>query len=141
MDWQPKQVPNVTDLIEAVMPRDKPFTISTVVYLLQVAHQGQAFHYPIIRTQASRLCSRGSLKRLRKTSMQESIYVFADSALEGESVATKSLADVTTMVAIFVCWYNFSRVHEIIKSSPAMAAGLTEHKWMIKEMVGVAGKA
>ena len=58
--------PNVTEMVKAVIPADKPFTISNVLHLLHDAH-GQSFHYPTVRTQTSRLCSQGYIKRLYKT--------------------------------------------------------------------------
>jgi hypothetical protein len=40
------------------------------------------------------------------------------------------------MRALFVEWYNFGPKHESLKNTtPAMASGLTEHVWMIKELI------
>ncbi len=90
-----KQQPTVTDIIRAVVPRDKPFTVSDVMHLLHDAHQGQKFHYPTVRTQTSRLCSRGYLKRLYKTGHQETMYALATSAVDDGPIDTKSLPEVT----------------------------------------------
>jgi putative component of membrane protein insertase Oxa1/YidC/SpoIIIJ protein YidD len=48
---------------------------------------------------------------------------------------SKSLKHHTAMVAILVAWYNFCRTHQTIKKTPAMAAGLTDHVWTIKELI------
>jgi IS1 family transposase len=38
-------------------------------------------------------------------------------------------------VALFVMYYNFCRVHSTIKTTPAVAAGVADHVWMVKELV------
>jgi hypothetical protein len=44
------------------------------------------------------------------------------------------------MQALFVAWYNFARKHETLKgNTPAMASGLSDHKWTIKEFIERAG--
>jgi transposase InsO family protein len=49
---------------------------------------------------------------------------------------SKSLRHHTAMQALFVAWYNFGRKHEALKgSTPAMASGLTDHVWTIKELI------
>jgi len=48
---------------------------------------------------------------------------------------SKSLKHHTAMQAIFFAWYNFARKHETIKQTPAMAAGLTDKVWTIRELI------
>ena len=37
---------------------------------------------------------------------------------------------------LFVAWYNFGRKHETLKGkTPAMACGLGDHVWTIRELV------
>ena len=49
---------------------------------------------------------------------------------------SKSLKHHTAMQAIFFAWYNFSRKHETLKGqTPAMASGLAEKPWTIKELL------
>ncbi len=49
---------------------------------------------------------------------------------------SKSLKHHTAMQAIFVAWYNFARAHETLKGkSPAMASGLADKVWTVKELV------
>jgi hypothetical protein len=40
------------------------------------------------------------------------------------------------MQALFIAWYNLGRKHEALKgSTPAMASGLTDQVWTIKELI------
>jgi hypothetical protein len=48
---------------------------------------------------------------------------------------SKSLRHHKAMQALFILWYNFGRNHETIKKTPAMASGLAEKKWSVKELV------
>jgi hypothetical protein len=32
-------------------------------------------------------------------------------------------------------YHNFVRIHQTLRSTPAMKAGVTDHKWSIEEMV------
>jgi len=41
------------------------------------------------------------------------------------------------MVAIYHAYYNFCRVHQTLRVTPAMEAGLTDHIWMLTEVVGL----
>jgi hypothetical protein len=46
------------------------------------------------------------------------------------------------MQALFGAWYNPARTHEALKgSTPAMASGLSEHVWTIKELIEKTGEA
>jgi hypothetical protein len=50
---------------------------------------------------------------------------------------TKFFGDLArSMQAIFVAWYNFARKNEALKNqTPAMASGLSDHVWTIKELI------
>jgi IS1 family transposase len=39
------------------------------------------------------------------------------------------------MIAIYYMYYNFARVHQTLRVTPAMEAGITDHVWTIEEMV------
>jgi hypothetical protein len=41
------------------------------------------------------------------------------------------------MVAIYHAYYNFCRVHQTLRVTPAMEAGLTDHVWSLQELVGL----
>ncbi len=34
-------------------------------------------------------------------------------------------------------WYNFGRVHQTLKMTPAMKAGIAKRAWTVDEMVGL----
>jgi len=38
-------------------------------------------------------------------------------------------------LALFFAYYNFCRVHSTIKTTPAVAAGLTDHTWGVRELL------
>ena len=51
---------------------------------------------------------------------------------------SKKLEDLKAAVAVFMTWYNFCRVHQILRVTPAMRAGLTDHVWSVSELLSVA---
>jgi IS1 family transposase len=40
-------------------------------------------------------------------------------------------------VALHFMWYNFGRVHGTLGVTPAFAAGLTDHRWTVEEVIGL----
>lgn len=48
---------------------------------------------------------------------------------------SKTLDHHRAMQGIFFCWYNMVRVHETIKTTPAIQAGIATNRWTIKEMI------
>ena len=49
---------------------------------------------------------------------------------------SKSLKHHAAMQAIFVAWHNFARPHETLKGrTPAMASGLADKVWTIKQLL------
>jgi IS1 family transposase len=41
-------------------------------------------------------------------------------------------------VALWYCWYNFGRVHKSLRMTPAMAAGISDHIWSVRELLEAA---
>jgi hypothetical protein len=41
------------------------------------------------------------------------------------------------MVALYFMFYNFGRVHQTLRVTPAMEAGVSDHVWSIAEIVGL----
>ena len=39
------------------------------------------------------------------------------------------------MVDVFFVWYNFCRIYQTIRTTPAMEAGWTDHIWTVKEVL------
>jgi IS1 family transposase len=50
---------------------------------------------------------------------------------------SKKLDNHMHQVALFYMHYNFGRVHQTVKATPAMAAGLSGHVWSIQEIVAL----
>lgn len=41
-------------------------------------------------------------------------------------------------VMLWYCWYNFGRVHKSLRMTPAMAAGVADHIWSVRELLEAA---
>jgi IS1 family transposase len=39
------------------------------------------------------------------------------------------------MLALYICHYNYVRVHGTLKATPAMASGIESHRWTVREMI------
>lgn len=48
---------------------------------------------------------------------------------------SKKLDNHRAAVSLHVAWYNFVRVHETLRVTPAMEAGITDHVWTVEELV------
>ena len=48
---------------------------------------------------------------------------------------SKKLVNLEAAVAVFMAWYQFCRVHQTLRVTPAMEAGLTGHVWTIRELL------
>lgn len=51
---------------------------------------------------------------------------------------SKKLRNLERAIALQIAYHNFCRVHSTVKSTPAQAAGLTDHKWTIEELIKAA---
>jgi hypothetical protein len=38
-------------------------------------------------------------------------------------------------VALWYCWYNFRRVHKSLRMTPAMAVGIADHIWSVRNLL------
>jgi IS1 family transposase len=54
---------------------------------------------------------------------------------------SKKLRNHRAAVDLFVCHYNLCRVHSTIRETPAMALGITDHPWSVRELVEEALRA
>jgi IS1 family transposase len=50
---------------------------------------------------------------------------------------SKKLANHAAAFALYMMFYNFARVHQTLRVTPAMAAGVSDHVWDIEEIVGL----
>jgi IS1 family transposase len=52
---------------------------------------------------------------------------------------SKKVENLEAAVALHFMWYNFGRVHQALRVTPAMEAKVTDHVWSIEEIVGLLG--
>ena len=50
---------------------------------------------------------------------------------------SKKVENHAHSVAMFAMYYNFVRIHKTLRTTPAMAAGITSRLWEIGDIVGV----
>ena len=50
---------------------------------------------------------------------------------------SKNLINLEATVAVFMAWYNFCRVHQTLRVTPAMEAGIADHVWTVRELLSV----
>jgi IS1 family transposase len=48
---------------------------------------------------------------------------------------SKKLANLRAAVNLHFCWYNFCRIHQTLRVTPAMAAGISDHVWGLGELI------
>src|SRR5207237_662113 len=41
------------------------------------------------------------------------------------------------MIGLYYAFYNFCRVHQTLKTTPAVVAGVADHVWTLTELVGL----
>ncbi len=52
---------------------------------------------------------------------------------------SKKIENHAAAVAIHFMHYNFARVHQTLRVTPAMEAGLSDHVWTLHEIIGLLG--
>jgi hypothetical protein len=52
---------------------------------------------------------------------------------------SKKVENHCAAVALHFMYYNFCRIHQTLRVTPAMAAGVTDHVWEIGEVVDLLG--
>jgi hypothetical protein len=53
---------------------------------------------------------------------------------------SKKLENHVAGLSLYFMYYNFCRVHQTLRVTPAMEAGITDHVWEIKEIVSLLDK-
>jgi len=51
---------------------------------------------------------------------------------------SKKLANHQHMLPIFFVYYNFARIHQTLRVTPAMESGLSDHIWTLEEIARLA---
>ena len=52
---------------------------------------------------------------------------------------SKKLENHKHALALHYMYYNFGRIHQTLRITPAMAAGVSDRVWSIAEIVGLLG--
>jgi hypothetical protein len=52
---------------------------------------------------------------------------------------SKKLENQAAMVSLYFMYYNFAEVHQTLRVTPAMEAGIADHVWAIEEIVARLG--
>ena len=50
---------------------------------------------------------------------------------------SKKVENRTAAVAVYFMYYNFARIHQALRVTPAMEAGVTHHLWSVDDIVGL----
>jgi hypothetical protein len=50
---------------------------------------------------------------------------------------SKKLENLGHAVALHFMYYNFCRIHQSLRITPAMAAGVTDHVWDIEDIIAL----
>ena len=51
---------------------------------------------------------------------------------------SKKLENHKAAVAFYFMWYNLARIHQTLRVTPAMEAGVSDHVWTAEEIAGLA---
>jgi IS1 family transposase len=52
---------------------------------------------------------------------------------------SKKIENHVAMIALHYMYYNFARIHQTLRVTPAMESGISNHTWTIEEIVGLLG--
>lgn len=50
---------------------------------------------------------------------------------------SKKVQNLESAVALHFMYYNFARIHQTLRVTPAMEAGVSDHVWSLEEIVGL----
>ena len=50
---------------------------------------------------------------------------------------SKKIENLKAALALHFTWYNFIRIHQTLRVTPAMEAGVTDRLWDIEDIVGL----
>jgi IS1 family transposase len=53
---------------------------------------------------------------------------------------SKKIENLEAAVALYFMWYNFGRIHQTLRVTPAMEAGIADHVWTVEEIVALMDK-
>ena len=67
--------------------------------------------------------------------------IWDDPAAQYRAGAFVSSGEPTTnkaAIALYAMWYNFARIHQTLRVTPAMEAGISDHVWSAEEIARLA---
>ncbi len=50
---------------------------------------------------------------------------------------SRKVENLEHAIALFYMHYNFIQVHKTLKKTPAMAAGVTDHRWTMQDLIAM----
>jgi len=50
---------------------------------------------------------------------------------------SKKIENLEAAIALHFMYHNFYRIHQTLRITPAMAAGISDHIWEIKELLSL----
>ena len=50
---------------------------------------------------------------------------------------SKKIENLEAAIALHFMYYNFRRIHQTLRITPAMAAGTSDHVWEIEELLSL----
>jgi hypothetical protein len=50
---------------------------------------------------------------------------------------SKKVENHAAPIALYFMYYNFGRIHQTLRVTPAMEAGVSDHVWSVEEIVGL----
>jgi len=53
------------------------------------------------------------------------------------NVFSKKVDNLMAAVAVYYTFYNFCRLHQTLKTTPAVKAGIADHVWSVDEVIGL----
>lgn len=53
------------------------------------------------------------------------------------SAFSKKVENHEAAIALHYMNYNFARIHQTLRCTPAMAAGVSDHIWSLEEIIGL----
>jgi IS1 family transposase len=134
----------VNDLADRLADRIQLTSDGLAVYLAAVE---RAFHGHVDYAQLVKLYT-GTTEGQKRYSPAECIGCYKDSLIANLTMRmgmrrftrltnafSKKIENHAAAVALFFMYYNFARVHKTLRCSPAMAAGVDNRLWDIKDIV------
>ena len=88
----------IMELMESVIPRDKPFTLGELVAALQAAEPDRAFHVPSVRTLMPDLVKAGAIRKVRRAAGGHVYWAHPECRVDDGPIAALSIADATALV-------------------------------------------